>query len=135
MALTTSSFITTTPPEAIAPMASSSCPGAPSLRTRKTSSGVRQRPGDLVGDRHAAPRQGQHDHVVPAGIVGELLGQHPPGLRPIPEWPPHGRLLAGIVRPGRPDPIRPSLARSGSARQQKRPARAAVRRRRTGGLP
>ena len=120
IALTTSSFITTTSPEAIAPMASSSCPGAPSLRTRKTSSGDAQRRGDLVGDRHAAPRQGQDDHVVPAGIGRQLLGQHLPGFRPIREWPAH------------------DLPRRTSRRpidEQKRPARAAVRRRRTGGLP
>ena len=40
-ALATSSFRTRTPPDAIAPTASSSNPGTPSLRTIKTSSGTR----------------------------------------------------------------------------------------------
>jgi hypothetical protein len=38
--LKTSSFITRVPPAAIAPIASSSWPGVPSLRTTNTSSGT-----------------------------------------------------------------------------------------------
>jgi hypothetical protein len=31
--------------------------------------------GDLVGDRHAAAGQGQHHHIVAAGVLHELAGQ------------------------------------------------------------
>jgi hypothetical protein len=78
-----------------------------------------QFPGHLVGDRHAAARQGQHDDVVEAGVVGELPGQEPPGLRPIPEWPAHGPLLA--ARPGRSDPAAASGDRVRSANKNTPP--------------
>ena len=44
-----------------------------------------QRPGHLVGDRHAAARQRQHEHVRAAGVGGELLGQQPAGLGAVSE--------------------------------------------------
>ena len=56
------------PPEAMAPIASSSCPGTPSLRTRKASSGAPQRLGDFVRHGNAAARQAEHDDIGPVGI-------------------------------------------------------------------
>ena len=44
-----------------------------------------QGPGDLVGDRHAAPGQRQHDDVRTVGVCGQLLGQEPAGLAAIGE--------------------------------------------------
>jgi hypothetical protein len=39
----------------------------------------------LVPDRDAAPWQGEHDHVVPAGVVAQALREQPSRFRPVTE--------------------------------------------------
>ena len=77
--LTTSSFSTRTPPVAMAPSASSSWPGTPSLRTRNTSSGagVARLPRS---DRDAAARQGEDEQVGTVSVGGQRGGENTPRL-------------------------------------------------------
>lgn len=49
-----------------------------------------ERAGDLAGDRHAAARQAEHDHVVAAGVPAQALGQPPARVGAIPEALPFG---------------------------------------------
>ena len=61
-----------------------------------------ERAGDLAGDRHAAARQAEHDHVVAAGVPAQALGQLPARVGAIPEALPFG----GHDPAGRPPPRR-----------------------------
>jgi len=44
-----------------------------------------ERPGDLGGDRHAAARQAENDHVVAVSVLAQMAGKHPAGLAAIAE--------------------------------------------------
>ena len=82
---TTLSFITTPPPLASAPIASSDHRGTPSLRTRNTSSGACSAAATSQADRNTAAGQPEDQHTVPAAVGRQLLGQHATGLTAIAE--------------------------------------------------
>jgi hypothetical protein len=43
--------------------------------------------GHFIGDRHAASRETEHDHIRPAGILRQLFGQPAPGIGPVAKTP------------------------------------------------
>ena len=84
------SLSTRAPPLAMAPIASSSCPGKPSFRTTRASSGASRMLGYLATDGHSASWQGQHEHVVPVRVLlGQPLTELSAGFGAVLE-PPHG---------------------------------------------
>ena len=85
----TSSFSTSAPPLAIAPIASSGCHGRPSLRTTSTSSGRPSARRDLVGDRNAAARQSEHDRVACTAVRDERPRERAAGVHAILEYARH----------------------------------------------
>src|SRR6266545_5011848 len=50
-----------------------------------------ERRGDLVGDRHSATREAEHEDVGPPGQVAQGAGQPSTGLGPVPECARHGK--------------------------------------------
>ena len=59
----------------MAPMANSRCPGTPSFRTTKISSGACECPRHLVGHRHAASWQAEHHYVGIVRVTRKPRGQ------------------------------------------------------------
>lgn len=51
-----------------------------------------QKSGDLVSDRHSATRQGKHEHIGPAAIAREFLGQRLPRFSSIVKSRWHGEI-------------------------------------------
>ena len=68
----------------MAPIASSSFPGAPSLRDRIRSISASTARAEGKGCHHASPGNADH-HSMLAGQGFQRIAQQPPGLTPIPE--------------------------------------------------
>ena len=81
---TTSSLSNTTPPLAIAPMASSGRPGTPSFRTMKTST-AHPKPWPPHTPPVAPARQRHDNHIGSPPILTKEAGQEPPGIPPVTE--------------------------------------------------
>ena len=75
------------PPLAIAPIASSGCPGMAELADEEDVERRSERPRDLARHGHAAARQAEHDDVRPAEPPGQPLGEQPTRLGPVTETP------------------------------------------------
>jgi hypothetical protein len=60
-------------------------PGHPELAHQEHVERRTQLPSDLVRDRHAAPRQPEHDDVVAPRVAAQALREHPAGVPPVPE--------------------------------------------------
>ncbi len=81
----TSLLRTQAPPEAMAPIASSSWPGHSQLADDEDIERRLECPGHFKGHRHAATRQGQHQHVRAAGVLDQPRGESSAGLGTISE--------------------------------------------------
>src|ERR1700747_677974 len=82
---TTLSFMTTTPPLASAPIASSDQCGTPSLRTRNTSSSACRAAAASHAPGTAPAGQSEDQQAVLVVVGRQLLGQHTAGFPTVAE--------------------------------------------------